>query len=175
VSARAVRLLLAGALALGATAALGALSWVPYTAERVDHGVIRLAWRARGERVRQCRRLTPEELARQPRHMRQEEVCERRILPYRLRVSVDGTSMVDREIRAGGAREDRPLFVFHELVVAPGTHTLRVTFERQDGFEQPGQDPPRLTLDRTVKLAARGIVLVTNDDERRMLIVVGGN
>jgi len=87
---RAVRLALAGAVVLGSGAALAALSLTPYTAEPGDRAVVRLAWRARGERVRECRRLTGEELARLPQHMRQEEVCERRILSYRLRVDLDG-------------------------------------------------------------------------------------
>ena len=85
---RTVRLALAGAVVLGSGAALAALSLVPYTAEPGDRAVVRLAWRTRGERVRACRRLTPDELARLPQHMRQEEVCERRILPYRLRVEI---------------------------------------------------------------------------------------
>ena len=191
---RALRFTLGGALALAGTAALGALSWVPYTAERVDHAVIRLAWRARGERVRQCRRLSPEELAKLPQHMRQEEVCERRILPYRLQVAVDGTPVVDELVRAGGAREDRPLFVFHELPVAPGTHTVHVTFVRQGALERPGQaaeraedvdefearrrksdTPPRLELDRSVTLPVRRIVLITYDDEQKTLRLAGGS
>lgn len=173
---RPARLALAGTLIVGGAAALAALSNVPYTFERADHSVIRLAWRARGERVRQCRRLTPAEVEKRPPHMRQEEVCERRILPYRLLVAVDDVTVVDETIRAGGAREDRPLFVFRELAVTPGTRRIRVSFERPDSLARGGEreTPPRLTLDESVRLAPGRIVLVTYDDERRQLRLIGG-
>jgi hypothetical protein len=180
-----------GALAIVSAGALSWLSEAPYTAEPTAHGVIRLAWRARGERVRRCRRLTPDELAKLPAHMRQEEVCERAMLPYRLRVTVDGAPAIDELVRAGGAREDRPLFVFRELSVAPGAHHITVAFERasggdaEDEHEDEGKDdraqrrelrestvretPDHLALDETVTLAPRAILLVTYDDEGQRL------
>jgi hypothetical protein len=176
------------ALLLVSAGVLSLLSEAPYTAEPATHGVIRLAWRARGERVRRCRRLTPDELAKLPAHMRQEEVCERAVLPYRLRVTVDGAPAIDELVRAGGAREDRPLFVFRELSVAPGAHHITVAFERasgRDGVEDEVEDdraqrrepresavretPDHLALDETVTLAPRAILLVTYDDERQRL------
>ena len=176
-----------GALLFVSAGVLSLLSEAPYTAEPATHGVIRLAWRARGERVRRCRRLTPDELAKLPAHMRQEEVCERAVLPYRLRVTVDGAPAIDELVRAGGAREDRPLFVFRELSVAPGAHHITVVFERASGgdAEDEGEDdraqrrepresavretPDHLALDETVTLAPRAILLVTYDDEGQRL------
>jgi len=190
VTARALRVVIGSALALASAAALAALSALPYAAEPADQAVIRLTWRARGERVRACRRLTPAELAKLPPHMRQEEVCERRVLPYRLRVTIDGASVVDELVRAGGAREDRPLFVFRDLAVAPGLHRLEVMFEREedgggraerereeDERADARQTPRRLALDQPVTLATRRIVLVTYDDEGkrlRLLAAPGG-
>ena len=178
-----------GALLFVSAGVLSLLSEAPYTAEPATHGVIRLAWRARGERVRRCRRLTPDELAKLPAHMRQEEVCERAVLPYRLRVTVDGAPAIDELVRPGGAREDRPLFVFRELSVAPGAHHITVVFERasggdaEDEHEDEGdraqrrepresavrETPDHLALDETVTLAPRAILLVTYDDEGQRL------
>ena len=179
------------ALLLVSAGVLSLLSEAPYTAEPATHGVIRLAWRARGERVRRCRRLTPDELAQLPAHMRQEEVCERAVLPYRLRVTLDGAPAIDELVRAGGAREDRPLFVFREISVAPGAHHITVAFERASGHDGEGEDehedesdrvrrreprtsavretPDHLALDETVTLAPRAIILVTYDDEGQRL------
>ena len=178
-----------GALLFVSAGVLSLLSEAPYTAEPATHGVIRLAWRARGERVRRCRRLTPDELAKLAAHMRQEEVCERAVLPYRLRVMVDGAPAIDELVRAGGAREDRPLFVFRELSLAPGVHHVTVTFERASGRDEEGDDqgeedraprrepgespvretPHHLALNETVTLAPRAILLVTYDDEGQRL------
>jgi len=188
---RVIRFALAAAVVVGTGAALAALSSAPYTAEPTDRAIVRLAWRARGERVRECHRRSAEELARLPQHMRQEEVCERRILPYRLQVDLDGARVVDELVRAGGAREDRPLFVFHDLSVMPGTHHLQITFAREGTAEEEQEEegevdateagrraretPERLGLDTPVVFVPRQIVLVTYDDEgRRLLLASSG-
>jgi hypothetical protein len=170
---------------LGGVALLASLrlvSFAPYTAERDVGAIVRLAWRARGERVRDCRRRTPEELSKLPAHMRQEEVCEGRILPYRLVVAMDGGAAVDRLIHGAGVREDRPLYVFQDLVVLPGAHRIAVTFTREgappaDSTTGAGAltTPARLTLDTVVTLGSRRIVLVTYDEEREQLVVRNGS
>jgi hypothetical protein len=167
------------AVALATTLAIGALSRAPYTADTTEQGIVLLAWRARGERVEQCRRLTKEELERLPAHMRQEERCEGRILPYRLQVSVDGARAVDELVHAAGARHDRPLYVYHELPLEPGTHALAVAFAREGdvpagAHEEEKGTPGRLALDTMVALSPRRILLVTYDDDARRLVVRDG-
>lgn len=167
---------------LGAAGALAFVrlgSFIPYTAERDVGAIVRLAWRARGERVRECRRRTPDELAKLPPHMRQEEVCEGRVLPYRLTVDLDGAATVNQLIHGAGAREDRPLYVFQDLVVTPGSHRIAVTFTRE-GVERADTagalaTPARLTLDTTVTLGSRRVLLVTYNEEREQLVVRGGS
>lgn len=163
------------AVALAGTVAIGALSRANYTAERGE-GVVRLAWQARGEAVEECRRLTPEELARLPPHMRQEERCEEHGLPYRLRVRLDGASVVDELVRPAGARRDRPLYVYRELVLAPGSHALAVDFTREGALpagarKDQASTPPQLALDTTVALQARRVLLVTYDDDAQRLVL----
>lgn len=174
---RATRYVLAGALALAVTAGVGALSRVPYRAEASSDPLVRLSWRARGIRVEECRRVPPEELEKLPVHMRRAEDCVGRILPYRLAVTIDGEPAVDEIVEASGARADRPLFVFREITVSPGRHTLDVTF-RVEG-EAPSdslvQDatPRFLELSATVDLEADQVALVTYDAERRELVLRG--
>jgi hypothetical protein len=166
----------------GLLALLRLASFVPYTAERDVGAIVRFAWRARGERVQDCRRRTPDELAKLPVHMRQEEICEGRILPYRLMVQMDGAAAVDQLIHGAGAREDRPLYVFQDLVVSPGTHRVGVTFTREgappaDSTTAVGAltTPARLTLDTVLTLGSRRVVLVTYDEEREQLVVRDGS
>lgn len=175
-----------GALALGATLALGWLSQVPYGTAQDAEAVVRLAWRTRGTRVEVCRRLSAAELERLPVHMRQEEVCEGRTLPYRLVVVVDGRTVVDQEVRASGARGDRPLYVYHELSMRPGSHDIGVRFtrdtipadtaseeERERLGERESPAPPRLELAQRVTLGPGQVALVTYDAEQRRFIVKG--
>ena len=166
-------------------AAVRLLSFTSYTAERDIGAIVRLAWRARGEQVRDCRRLSPEELRKLPLHMRQEKVCEGRVLPYRLVVALDSVSLVDRLVHAAGAREDRPLYVFQDLIVEPGRHRISVRFTLEAPSAQHERDqergdpalpatPPRLALDTTLTLGARRVLLVTYDEERERLVIRGG-
>ena len=150
-----------GALgALVATAVLVWLSGVRFVAEPEDVAAIRLSWRAAGERVEECRTPTPEELAALPAHMRRERICEGRLLPFRLRVSVDGASLFDQPVRASGARRDRPTYVLDEFRVEPGAHRLSVRFEVEAPPGLQPQQAPRV-LDQTVVLPPRAVALVS--------------
>ncbi len=166
-------------LAVAVTLGIAALSRVPYSAASTEAALIRLSWRARGERVEECRRLSEEERRGLPPHMRQTEVCEGRIAPYRLTLQLDGQVILDDTVRGSGARHDRPLYVYREVRVAPGTHRLDLAFQRLgDAPAEPSQAgtvPPRMELTATVKLAAGEIVLVTYDAEAERLRLRGGS
>ena len=173
---RAVMTVIATAAGL---ALLAAASQVPYAHDTAQAAELRLAWRARSAHVDACRRRTADELARLPIHMRQELVCERRVAPYRLVLTLDDSTVVDHLVEAAGARADRPLYVFQKLALAPGTHGLRVAFHRQGGAPTDttaGDDrrsaPPQLDLDTTVTLTAGRAALVTYDENARRLYVV---
>jgi hypothetical protein len=180
----AARLVAAVVVTAAALAPMAAQSYVPYAHEAAAGAELRLAWRARSARVEACRRRTPDELARLPVHMRQELVCERGVAPYRLRVEVDDATLVDRPVAAAGARADRPLYVFEELPLAPGTHRVNVAFIREGDTEEEMEEdeseeadarrtaPATLTLDTVVVLAAGRAALITYDEDARRLHVV---
>lgn len=180
-------------LALAATAALGALSQAPYARTASPAPLLRLAWRVRGTPVHQCRRLTAEELARLPPHMRRTEECERRILPYRLHVLVDGRTVIDHLVEAAGARSDRPLYVLDEVTLPPGEHLVEIAFTREPQAEEAPEheqaetpeeearehagdtaaSPARLTFSGRLALGAGEIALVTYDPDRQALVLRG--
>jgi hypothetical protein len=165
----ALRAALGGALALAAGAGIAALSQLPYAPPAAEEAVLRLSWRAVGERVEECRRLSEEERAALPVHMRREEVCEGRLLPSHLWVEVGGRVVVDDTVRPAGARGDRPIFVFREVRLPPGEHAVRVRFSREDrGGDAP--TPPLLELADTFALGAAEVALVTFDADRRVLV-----
>ena len=170
------RAVAAGAVAVGLTVLLGALSQVPYDTDSAANAAVRLTWRMRGVRVEECRRLTPEELDEIPAHMRQEEVCEGRIIPHRLVVSLDDAVVVDEFVRSAGARADRPLYVFHDLSVPAGEHRVAVAFVREGAGSveaDQGAAPARLELETTLVLDSKEVALITYDAESRSLVVKG--
>lgn len=175
---RASRIAATGAatiVALFATLAVVQASRVPYLPPSAGAATLRLSWRARGEPVRDCRRPGPDELARLPAHMRQQEICEGRTSPFHLTVRIDDDLVIDDTARASGARGDRPVYVFHELRLRPGSHRLRIRFRMlgsPDSSSARSADPfPRDTRFETTFEAVPGrSLLVTWDDDARMLV-----
>jgi hypothetical protein len=169
--------ILGAVAALGITAALGALSQVPYEPSGAGRAVVRFAWRARSVRVEECRAVTPQEQENLPAHMRRAEVCEGTVLPYRVQARVDGELRLNQLVEPAGARGDRPLFVFEELQVTPGPHRLEVTFEREgdaaSGDTEAGATPAQLALTQEIELAVNEVALITYDATRRELVLRG--
>lgn len=93
---------------------------------------LRLSWNARPERVESCRRLSDEELATRPVHMRQRVECEGRSATYLLRVAVDGQVLDGAIIVGGGLRQDRPILLLRDYRVAAGAREVRVEFIRRE-------------------------------------------
>src|SRR5690606_17215189 len=103
--------------------------------------------------------------------------CEGRIVPYHLRVRLNGAVVVDEIVRAAGAREDRPLYVYRALEVEPGRYRLEVSWESERGGAEPDPDsgsghrvPPRLSLDADLELRQGEISLITYDLDRREFV-----
>jgi hypothetical protein len=62
--------------------------------------------------------------------MRQPVICEGRSAEYRLTVLRDGAPLVDDTVHGGGARRDRPMYLYREFALAPGVHDLTIRLER---------------------------------------------
>ena len=171
------------ACALAATAAIVLASNAPMTIHGSNQGVLRLAWSARPERVEVCREQSAEELAKLPAHMRQPLVCEGTSARYRLTVLHEGRLIAERVLHGGGVRQDRRLYVFHELPLDPGQTSIEVKVDRID---DPGANvnprpkqpfavetvPPNLSFARRVTIGPREVLLITYSPERRTLIAI---
>ncbi|HSE28721.1 MAG TPA: hypothetical protein VLA95_10875 [Gemmatimonadales bacterium] len=168
------------AVAAAALAGTTVLSQWPWQVEGAGRSLLRISWRARGERIENCRRATAEELAALPAHMRQETICEdARVAPYRLRVAVDGRSLADSAAPGSGIPGDRPIYVYREFEVTPGARRVEVRFERtgeageEEGTARRRAVPPRLVLDTVVTVGEGSILLVTYSPEHRNLVLLG--
>jgi hypothetical protein len=155
-------------------------STAPFTVHDSNAAVMRLAWSARPERVEECRQRSNEELAKLPQHMRQRIVCDGVSAQYRLTVLYDGVAVSDLLLHGGGLRQDRRLYVFHEVQLRPGDARIEVRFDRQGGetpatvsAESRGETvPPHLLLEQRLRIRPREVVLVTYSPERRALLAV---
>ena len=102
--------------------------------------MVRVAWSARPERVETCRRVSDEELAKLPVHMRRRLVCEGTTARYALEVTRDGARILADTVRGGGMRHDREVYVSRELRLAPGPSRLVVRFVRLDSSATGDED-----------------------------------
>ena len=105
-----------------------------------DEAIIRVAWSARPERIETCRRLSDEELAKLPVHMRQRLECEGTTARYRLEVTRDGVLLDSATVQGGGMRHDREVYVSREVLIPPGPSRVNVRFVRIDSSSATGAD-----------------------------------
>jgi hypothetical protein len=178
----------AAAVLVAALALLAGMSRVPWHPESGSGSTLRLSWRVRGELEQRCRQATAEEMAAQAAHMRQTTVCDPpRVAPYRLTVRLNDTTVHRAQLRGSGRAGEGTLYIIEEFAVAPGPQRLSVRLERLgDSHAAPTEAvaadtrrptrhavPPLLTLDTTVMVAGRRVVLVTYDAEREALVIAG--
>ena len=107
-------------------------SHVPVSLDTGPDAVLRIAWSARPERVETCRTLSDSALDALPEHMRQRTVCAGTSARYHLEVRRDERVIATAELRGGGLRGDRQLYVFRELAIPSGTSDIAVRLVRLD-------------------------------------------
>ena len=135
-------------LAAGAAVVMGiaGLSNVPLPQSGATDGLLRLTWRARPERIEECREQTAQALENLPRHMRLPVICEGANASYQLEVRRNGVVVLETPVHPGGWRRDRPLYVFQELRVPTGDATVAVRFTRMgpmpSGLSEGRDDGP---------------------------------
>lgn len=127
-----------------------------------DHAVLRLGWRLAGQVRERCRDLTAEELAARPVHMRRPRECVSEVLAYDLTAAVDGRVVSHQRVKSPGLRADRPLNVEEDLNIAPGEHTVTVTFTPAE----PGSGGKTLAFEEKIRFGAGRVVLLTQDNGR---------
>jgi hypothetical protein len=196
---------LPGVLAVAAALlALRAASLAPLGAASADGARLRLSWSARPERLEHCRRLSDAELAARPQHMRLRWECEGKFARYLLTVRIDGRLVASDTVHGGGLRQDRPMHLLREYVLAPGRRNLSIALRRIDAAAPPdtaaagdtspgtaaadretreGQErrvrraeavPSDLAIDSTIAVAAGRVVLVTYASTARRLELRNG-
>lgn len=107
-----------------------------------------------------CRRVTEEELAVTPMHMRRAEVCETHAVPYRLEVRGGDKMLLDRTYEASGLRGDRPLAVSEDIPMPEGRHDVSIRFAPALPVEP---SPPAFDYAGTVDFPEGRIRLATLD------------
>lgn len=117
------------------SAVLLAVAWGSVSPLRVagaDGAILRISLGARPERIEICREQSNEELAKLAPQMRQSVICEGTTARYRLQVRRNGELLHSQEVRGGGLRHDRQLYVSRDLRVPVGPAAFAVHLVRID-------------------------------------------
>jgi len=150
------------AVAMVVVAGVGVLAHLPL-GEPAAGAALRVALRTPRAQVEICRDRTAEELAALPVHMRQPRACEVTTIDYRLHVTIDGHTVVDRLLVHRGVRKNRPLVADETIPAAPGARRIVARFEPESAIP-PGADAPPLAtarFDADVELVPGRIRLLT--------------
>ncbi len=150
---------------IGAVAITGILCVLVVSASRVGYALpptqgseLVVSFKHPGAVDQACRQRTPEELQKLPPHMRQAQVCERRRVWVRMRVSLDGTRLLDRRYEPKGLWDDGNSLALERLPVASGSHVVRVELG-----DTPDESEWNHVEQRTLDFQPRGSHVVTFD------------
>jgi hypothetical protein len=120
-------------------AVVGAFSAAPvYSPLAPGLALVRVSFSHAGERVQPCRRFTPEEIAALAPNMRRALDCARERVALRLQVSVDGETVMDRELPPSGLAGDGAATVYGRFPVPAGRHHVVAKLRdsrREQGFD----------------------------------------
>jgi hypothetical protein len=131
--------------------------WPAYRQTPPDTGIVVLTFvhgAARGE----CRRRTPEELAKMPLNMRRVEDCPRGRQPVYVELDVDGRNLYRASLPPAGIAGDGPSRVYQRFVLPAGSHDLAVRMRdtpRTDGFDHARAERVGLAADQMLVIDFR--------------------
>ncbi len=157
-SAWAARVLAYGAFA----ASIGVFSqWPTYSHLAPDRALIKLSLVHHGQRLHECRPLSPEELAKLPPTMRMPTDCPRERAPLTVEVEIDGARVLRKTAEPTGLSRDGAASIYERLEIGAGTHEIAVRFT--DSPREHGFDYERI---ETVALSPAQILVIDFDAER---------
>ena len=125
--------------------------WPTYGQIPNDSGVVMLTFVHGADRKGECRRLTPEEIAKLPPNMRRVQDCPRGRRPIYVELDVDGRSVYRADLPPTGIAGDGPSRVYQRFVLPAGKHDVAVRMRdtaRADGFDHEGRGRVDLAPDQ---------------------------
>lgn len=99
---------------------------------------IKLSFAHGAARTKECRRLTPQEIAKLPANERRPNTCSRERIDMQVQLLVDDESLLEARLKPTGLSGDGPARVYHKFIVSPGKHVI--TARLRDSRKSSGYD-----------------------------------
>lgn len=152
------QIVLYGALA----AFIGVFSqWPVYEHLAPDRALIKVSLVHHGQRLMECRTLSPEELAKLPPNMRAPMSCPRERAPITVEVDVDGALVLRETAEPTGLSDDGAASVYRRVEAPAGEH--RIDVRLRDSARTAGFDHERSA---TLMLQPAQVLVIDFDAER---------
>lgn len=162
-----LRFALRAVVSVALMAATALVARAPFGEPAAD-AALRVALATAHGRIEICSRRSEQELQALPAHMRAQEICEETAPDYRLRISIDGVSRLDRRIVPRGIRRTRPLAIDATLRLPAGTHRVAIDLgpaplelTLSEAAAEAFKHLPAATFDQSLDFAGGRILLVT--------------
>lgn len=110
----------------------------PYARVPPDDALIKLSFAHGAEKKGECRKLSPEELAKLAPNMRRPTICPRERLPVDIEVVIDGAVVYVDRLPPTGLSGDGPSRTYERFILPAGEHQLILRLRdtgRTDGFD----------------------------------------
>jgi hypothetical protein len=148
-------------------AAIGVFSTYPrYRHLPEDEALLKLSFSHPGQLKAECRKRTPEELAKLPPNMRNPMDCSRERSPVTVELALDGGVIAKRVVPPAGLSKDGPSTVYARFPVPAGEH--RLTVKLNDSVREPDFN---FTRDEQVRLVPGQIVVVDFNPEKGGIVI----
>ena len=121
-------------------------------------GIIMLAFVHGADRRTECRRLTPEEIAKLAPNMRRTQDCPRKRRPLFVELGVGGRTIYQASLRPTGIAGDGPSRVYERFVMPAGPYDVSVRMRdtpRSEGFDHERQEHVMLATDQMLVIDFR--------------------
>lgn len=135
--------------------------WPTYRHLGDDEALIKLSFTHAAQRVDECRKLTPEELAKLPPNMRAPTKCGRERSPVIVEVDIDGKPAIRHVARPSGLSRDGASSVYQRMTVPAGTHQVAVRLK-----DDAGKEGFEYEREKTVTLAPAQILVIDFDPQQ---------
>jgi len=133
-------------------AAVAAFSdWPTYRQIPRGSAIIMLTFVHGADRKAECRRLTPQEIAKLPPNMRRVEDCPRGRRPIYVELDLNKQTIFSKSLPPTGLAGDGPSRVYQRFVVPAGKYDIAVRMRdtpRTDGFDHSGEQAVTLIPDQ---------------------------
>lgn len=132
--------------------------WPTYGQIPKNTGVVMLTFVHGADRKGECRRLTPEEIAKLPPNMRRVQDCPRGRRPIYVELDVDGRAVYQASLPPTGIAGDGPSRVYQRFVLPAGKHDLAVRMRdtaRTEGFDRERRDSVELSPEQMLVIDYR--------------------